>query len=134
PTLTVTFPVTGNAPEELSDAAFLAWTTTPWTLPSNLALAVHPEVDYALVRVGGDSEFTGQKFVLAEALVGSYAKDLVEYHAAIKTCKGTELEGISYEPIFDYLKDQPNSFQVLLADYVTTEDGTGVVPQAPRFG
>ena len=134
PTLTVTFPVTGNAPEELADAAFLAWTTTPWTLPSNLALAVHPEVDYALVRVGGDSEFTGQKFVLAEALVGSYAKELGEDHEVLKTFKGAELEGITYEPIFDYFKDHANSFKILLADYVTTEDGTGVVHQAPGFG
>src|SRR5690625_4657848 len=134
PTLTVTFPVTGNAPEELADAAFLAWTTTPWTLPSNLALAVHPEVDYVLVRVGGDSEFTGQKFVLAEALVGSYAKELGEDHEVLKTFKGAELEGITYEPIFDYFKDHANSFKILLADYVTTEDGTGVVHQAPGFG
>ncbi|MGO3059901.1 isoleucine--tRNA ligase [Corynebacterium casei] len=134
PTLTVTFPITGNAPEELADAAFLAWTTTPWTLPSNLALAVHPEVDYALVRVGGDTEFTGQKFVLAEALVASFAKELGEDHEVLKTFKGAELEGITYQPIFDYFKDQPNAFQVLLADYVTTEDGTGVVHQAPAFG
>src|SRR5699024_12300082 len=87
PTLTMTFSVTGNAPEELADAAFLAWTTTPWTLPSNLALAVHPDVDYAFVRVGGDTEFTGQKFVLAENLIASYAKELGEDHEVLKTFK-----------------------------------------------
>src|SRR5699024_4517715 len=101
---------------------------------SIFALAAQQDVYYALVRVGGDTEFTGQKFVLAENLIASYAKELGEDHEVLKTFKGSELEGITYQPIFEYFKDQPNAFQILLADYVTTEDGTGVVHQAPAFG
>src|SRR5699024_6478411 len=70
----------------------------------------------------------------AENLIASYAKELGEDHEVLKTFKGSELEGITYQPIFEYFKDQPNAFQILLADYVTTEDGPGVVPQAPAFG
>ncbi|MEJ5998609.1 isoleucine--tRNA ligase [Corynebacterium sp. H130] len=132
PTLTVTFPVVGKRGGELNDALkganLLAWTTTPWTLPSNLALAVHPEVDYALVKAED-----GTKYVLAEALVGAYAKELGEYEVE-QTFKGAELEGVEYTPIFDFFLDQPNAFQVIVADYVTTEDGTGIVHQAPAFG
>lgn len=132
PTLTVTFPVVGKRGGELNDALkganLLAWTTTPWTLPSNLALAVHPEVDYALVKAED-----GTKYVLAEALVGAYAKELGEYEVE-QTFKGAELEGLEYTPIFDFFLDQPNAFQVIVADYVTTEDGTGIVHQAPAFG
>ncbi|MDU0478053.1 isoleucine--tRNA ligase [Staphylococcus chromogenes] len=141
PTLTVTFPITGKldgttANEELVGASALAWTTTPWTLPSNLALAVHPEVAYALVEVGEDglAEFRGQRFLMAEALVGTLAKELGKEHRIVSTHAGTELVGLTYQPIFDYFKDQPNAFQIISADYVTTEDGTGIVHQAPAFG
>lgn len=145
PTLTVTFPVTGalagsaaeetlQANPELADASFLAWTTTPWTLPSNSALAVHPEVTYALVRVGGEGEFAGRLFVLADGLRAAYAKELGEDAEVVKTFTGAELTGFNYQPIFDYFADMRNGFQVLSADYVTTEDGTGVVHQAPAFG
>ncbi len=147
PTLTVTFPVTGavagSAAEatlaehpELSDAAALAWTTTPWTLPSNLALAVHPEVEYSLVRVGekGLAEFAGRTFLLASNLVASFAKELGKDREVVETYTGAQLEGLTYRPIFDFFADQPNAFQVLVADYVTTEDGTGIVHQAPAFG
>ncbi|QGU01732.1 Isoleucine--tRNA ligase [Corynebacterium kalinowskii] len=139
PTLTVTFPVVGKRGGELDDALkganFLAWTTTPWTLPSNLALAVHPEVDYALVEVGEDglAEFQGQKMLLAEALTGAYAKELGEF-TVVNTYKGAELEGLEYTPLFEFFLDAPNAFQVIVADYVTTEDGTGIVHQAPAFG
>lgn len=147
PTLTVTFPVTGavegssaaatlSAHPELASAAALAWTTTPWTLPSNLALAVHPDVEYSLVRVGADglAEFAGQTFLLATNLVGAYAKELGEDREVVSTFLGSELEGLNYQPIFTYFEDQPNAFQFLNADYVTTEDGTGIVHQAPAFG
>jgi len=138
PTVTVTFPITDTkGHEELIDAAFIAWTTTPWTTPSNLAVAVGPEVEYSLVRVGEDTsvpEFDGAKLVLATDLIPSYAKELGENPEVLATYRGADLEGITYEPLFDYFADQPNSFQVLLADYVTTEDGTGVVHQAPAFG
>ncbi|MCL8493593.1 isoleucine--tRNA ligase [Corynebacterium sp. B5-R-101] len=143
PTLTVTFPVAGavegSAAEktlaenaELADASFLAWTTTPWTLPSNLALAVHPEVDYVLFKAT-EGDFAGRTFVMAEALTGTLAKELGEVEV-LKTFKGAELEGFKYEPIFGFFPDVENAYQVLLADYVTTEDGTGVVHQAPAFG
>ncbi|QNE89851.1 isoleucine--tRNA ligase [Corynebacterium incognita] len=147
PTLTVTFPVTGAregtravetlaAHPELADAAALAWTTTPWTLPSNSALAVHPDVDYALVKVGesGLEEFVGRTFLIAEALAGTLAKELGEDREVLGTFKGADLVGLTYQPIFDFFKDLENGFQILAADYVTTEDGTGIVHQAPAFG
>ena len=143
PTLTVTFPVTGAkagsaaestlaAHPELADAAFLAWTTTPWTLPSNLALAVNPTVTYALFRAT-DGDFADRTFVMAEALVPTLAKELGEAEVLL-TVSGAELEGFTYQPIFPFFPDARNAYQVLNADYVTTEDGTGVVHQAPAFG
>ncbi|WKK61838.1 isoleucine--tRNA ligase [Corynebacterium sp. P3-F1] len=138
PTVTVTFPIKDSkGHEELVDAAFIGWTTTPWTTPSNLALAVGPEIEYSLIRVGEDSsvpEFAGAKLVLASDLIRSYAKELGENPEVLATYRGTDLEGITYEPLFEYFADEPNAFRVLLADYVTTEDGTGVVHQAPAFG
>ncbi|AJE33586.1 isoleucyl-tRNA ligase [Corynebacterium humireducens NBRC 106098 = DSM 45392] len=140
PALTVTFPVTGavagSAAEKtlteqplLADAAALAWTTTPWTLPSNLALAVHPEVDYALVRAAD-----GAVYLMAAPLVGTLAKEFGEDHEVLATVPGAQLEGLQYQPMFDYFADEVNAFQVILADYVTVEDGTGIVHQAPAFG
>lgn len=143
PTLTVTFPVAGaregTAAEKtladypaLADASFLAWTTTPWTLPSNEALAVHPEVSYALFKAT-DGEFAGRTFIMAENLLGTLEKELGEAEV-LDTFTGAQLEGFKYEPIFGFFPDLRNAYQVLLADYVTTEDGTGVVHQAPAFG
>jgi len=106
----------------------LAWTTTPWTLPSNLALAVGPEVDYALLR-----HTDGHTYLLAEARVGSYEKEL-DGAERIGTVRGSDLVGRSYTPMFPFLADTPNAFRVLGADFVTTEDGTGVVHMAPGFG
>lgn len=141
PTLTVTMPITGKiegteANEALIGANAIAWTTTPWTLPSNLALAVNPSVTYALVEVADDGEegFVGQKLLLARDLVGAYAKELGTDATIISEHPGSELIGLTYEPVFDYFRDQPNAFQILGADYVTTEDGTGIVHQAPAFG
>lgn len=143
PTLTVTFPIIGadegsageKVLDRLSDVSFLAWTTTPWTLPSNLALAVHPDVRYVVVTVGEDGleEFVGRKFLLAEDLVSEYKKELGSAEV-VDTFIGSELEGLTYKPLFDFFLDTENAFHVLLADYVTTEDGTGVVHQAPAFG
>ncbi|WP_284864413.1 isoleucine--tRNA ligase [Corynebacterium rhinophilum] len=143
PTLTVTFPVSGaregTAAEKtladypaLADASFLAWTTTPWTLPSNEALAVHPEVTYALFKAT-DGEFAGRTFIMAENLLGTLEKELGEAEV-LGTFTGAQLEGFKYEPIFGFFPDLRNAYQVLLADYVTTEDGTGVVHQSPAFG
>jgi len=106
----------------------LAWTTTPWTLPSNLALAVGPDVEYALMR-----HPDGHTYVMAEARVGSYEKEL-DGAERIGTVKGSDLVGRSYTPMFPFLADTPNAFRVLGAEFVTTEDGTGVVHMAPGFG
>ncbi|MCS5479357.1 isoleucine--tRNA ligase [Corynebacterium sp. YIM 101645] len=141
PALTVTFPVTGARPGTaaeqtlaehpvLAEAAALAWTTTPWTLPSNAALAVHPEVNYTLIQVAEN----GEKVLLAENLVGNYARELGEDHEVLATFTGAQLVGLSYEPIFGFFPELDNGFQILAADYVTTEDGTGIVHQAPAFG
>ena len=106
----------------------LAWTTTPWTLPSNLALAVGPDVEYALMR-----HADGHTYVMADARVGSYEKEL-DGAERIGTVKGSDLVGRSYTPMFPFLADTPNAFRVLGAEFVTTEDGTGVVHMAPGFG
>lgn len=149
PTLTVTMPITGareGTPAqatlaehpELGEAAAIAWTTTPWTLPSNMALAVNPEVDYALVRVGQDGAegFAGATLLLAEGLRGAYAKELGEDAEALGTFRGADLVGLTYRPIFPHFADkaEEGAFRILGAEYVTTEDGTGIVHQAPAFG
>ncbi|OIS01214.1 isoleucine--tRNA ligase [Corynebacterium diphtheriae] len=141
PTLTVTFPITGVKDDSAADASLvgayaLAWTTTPWTLPSNLALAVNPQVNYVEVRVGdqGAEAIRGQRVLLAEALVGAYAKELGEDHEVLTVRPGSDLVGLTYQPIFSYFADHENAFQILAAEYVTTEDGTGIVHQAPAFG
>ena len=107
----------------------LVWTTTPWTLPSNLMLAVGENIDYAVM------EEDGQKYILAQALLGRYKKQL-EHATQVGTMKGKDLLGMSYEPMFPYfkhLKDQ-GAFRVLSGEFVSTEDGTGVVHIAPGFG
>ncbi|KQB85232.1 isoleucine--tRNA ligase [Corynebacterium oculi] len=149
PTLTVTMPITGAKPgtrgeetleahPELREAAAIAWTTTPWTLPSNMALAVNPTVDYALVRVGeqGAEGFAGATLLLAENLRGAYAKELGEDAQVLGTYAGADLVGLTYRPIFEHFaeKAEEGAFRILAAEYVTTEDGTGIVHQAPAFG
>ena len=121
PALTVSFQLeTGEK--------ILAWTTTPWTLPSNLALAVGPDVDYAVM-----AHPDGNKYILAAARVGSYEKEL-EGAEQVATLKGSEIVGRRYAPLFPFFADTENAFQVLGAEFVTTEDGTGVVHMAPGFG
>ncbi len=107
----------------------LVWTTTPWTLPSNLMLAVGKDIDYAVM------EEDGQKYVLAQALLGRYKKQL-EHAARVGTMKGADFVGMAYEPMFPYfkhLKDK-GAFRVLSGEFVSTEDGTGIVHIAPGFG
>ena len=104
---------------------FLAWTTTPWTLPSNLALVVGPEIDYVKIKDGEEY------YIMAESRLGVYYKDLPEI---VWRGKGKELEGRTYEPLFPYFKDFPGAFRVLCGEYVSTEDGTGIVHTAPGFG
>ncbi|MEO5898773.1 MAG: isoleucine--tRNA ligase [Ilumatobacteraceae bacterium] len=105
----------------------LAWTTTPWTLPSNLALAVGPDIDYAVM------EEDGTRFILADSRLGAYERELANA-TQVATIKGSELVGRHYTPLFPFFADTPNAFQVLGADFVSTEDGTGVVHLAPGFG
>src|SRR6266545_1147850 len=106
----------------------LVWTTTPWTLPSNLAMAVHPDVDYVTV------EKDGERYLLAEARVPAYARELGENPPVLARYKGSELLGRHYTPPFDFFVGRDNAHQVLAADYVTTEDGTGIVHIAPAYG
>jgi isoleucyl-tRNA synthetase len=163
-TVTVTFPLTGLKAESLGLTAVraLAWTTTPWTLPTNAALAVGPEIEYAVIPAGphgtpdatvlrekhgagGTTEVLGGEYLLATALVGNYAKDLgydsaADAVAAIsRTVVGAELEDVTYDRLFDYYSDveeygMQNAWRVLVADYVTLEDGTGIVHQSPAYG
>jgi isoleucyl-tRNA synthetase len=111
------------------DVNVLAWTTTPWTLPSNLALAVNPKLKYVYVKDVRD----GSVYVLAKDLLPRYYKTEEDYKI-IKEVLGKELEGLEYEPLFDYFKDNKNSFKILIGDFVTEEDGTGIVHIAPAFG
>ncbi|MGD8196122.1 isoleucine--tRNA ligase [Herbiconiux sp. P18] len=160
-TVTVTFPLVGSRAESLGLTAVraLAWTTTPWTLPTNMALAVGPDIDYAVVPAGpngtSDAEVAregegGQQvlvadYLLAVDLVGNYAKELGydsadEARASVtRTLKGRELEGVAYDRLWDYYADAEkwgtqNAWQILVADYVSTTDGTGIVHQAPAYG
>ena len=144
--VTVTFPIVGG---DLDGVRMLAWTTTPWTLPTNFALAVGPEITYAIVSAGpsgaadgGDSKV---KYLIAESLLGAYAKDLgyEDAESAIsateKTVLGKDLGGTKYARIFDYYKDESkfdtkNAWQVLVGDYVADNEGTGIVHQAPAYG
>lgn len=112
----------------------LIWTTTPWTLPSNLAIAVSPDVDYVTVEPGPDSALAGEQVVLAAARVGAYAKELGPEPTVVATVKGRDLAGRRYTPPFDYFAGHENAHQVLLGDFVTTEDGSGIVHMAPAFG
>ncbi len=105
----------------------LVWTTTPWTLPSNLAVAVGPDIDYTVL------EGNNERVVVGSARLGAYAKELADYQP-VGTCKGSDLVGRTYLPLFDFLADTPNAFRVLGAEFVTTEDGTGAVHLAPAFG
>ncbi len=126
PSVFVRFPVTSG---ELADlgASLLVWTTTPWTLVSNTAIAVHPDVDYVAVKATVDE--VSEILVVAEPLLSKVAGE----QEILKTFKGRELERTTYKRPFDYI-EIPDSHFVVLATYVTTEDGTGLVHQSPAFG
>ncbi|MBX3100160.1 MAG: isoleucine--tRNA ligase [Salinibacterium sp.] len=150
--VTVTFPLDGAKAESLGLTAVraLAWTTTPWTLPTNLALAVGPDIEYAVLPSGplgaGDGSAEGvAEFLLATDTVPAYAKDLgyassEEARAAVsRTLRGRELEGVRYARLWDYYADTEewgteNAWQILVAEYVATGEGTGIVHQAPAYG
>ncbi|HTR91976.1 MAG TPA: class I tRNA ligase family protein, partial [Trebonia sp.] len=111
----------------------LAWTTTPWTLPSNLAVAVGPDLTYVTVQTED-----GERYILAEGRLNAYEKELAG-HRKLNSFRGSELLGRRYEPLFDYLTDTgkygtENAWRVIPSDEVTTEDGTGVVHMAPAYG
>ena len=125
PALTVAF-------ELETGERILAWTTTPWTLPSNLALAVGNDIDYAVV------ELDGVRYIIADALLGAYAAELGEAQR-VDTLKGSDLVGRTYTPLFDFFADTAKwgterAYRVLAADFVSVDDGTGVVHMAPGFG
>jgi len=105
----------------------LAWTTTPWTLPSNVALCMNPDVEYVLV------EANGEKYILAEALLDSVLGAETEKNI-IEKKKGSEYVGLRYYPLFDFNTDDDAGFRVVTDSYVTTDDGTGIVHLAPAFG
>jgi len=129
PALTVGFKALDGP---VAGAYLLIWTTTPWTLPSNQAVAVGPAVTYVVVE-GPD----GHRFVLAEARLGAYARELGEEPVIVGSYLGEQLLGTRYTPPFTYFVDSPqarNSYQVLGADFVSTDDGTGLVHMAPAYG
>ncbi|WP_158887278.1 isoleucine--tRNA ligase [Amycolatopsis anabasis] len=128
PAVTVGFRLSGND-SELDGTYLLIWTTTPWTLPSNLATAVHPDVRYVVVE-GAD----GRRYLLAEARVAAYARELGEEPAVLAHYTGTELLGTRYDPPFPFFTGREHAHQILPADYVTTDDGTGIVHIAPAYG
>ena len=130
PSVYVRFPVTSGELAELG-AALLVWTTTPWTLVSNTAIAVNPEVDYVVAEVtlGEKGEESREVLVVAEPLISSLSGEV----KILKTVKGKDLERVTYKRPLDLI-DIPDSHFVVLANYVTTEDGTGLVHQSPAFG
>lgn len=112
----------------------LAWTTTPWTLPSNTALCVGPKIDYVVVR--GENPYTKipALYLLAEARLGAYSKELGDTPEILWRGKGTDLVGIEYEQLIPWARPDGDAFRIIAGDYVTTEDGTGIVHIAPTFG
>ncbi|MDR0475953.1 MAG: isoleucine--tRNA ligase, partial [Treponema sp.] len=133
PAITVRFKIadSGKPIVGSGDVYFLAWTTTPWTLPSNLALTLGPDIDYALIEDASGS----QRYILAEARLGSYYKNESGFKIIWRK-KGAELAGIAYQPLFPYFAwaAEKNAFRTYLGDFVSTEDGTGIVHTAPGFG
>ena len=107
---------------------YLAWTTTPWTLPGNVLLALGHDIEYVLVSIDGEEGcYVVARDRAETVLVGKQWKEVGRF-------KGVELADLSYEPLFPYFKDTPNAFRTVVADFVTTTDGTGIVHIAPAFG
>ena len=141
-TCTAQFKVVRNAESEKlfdgveGDLYFLAWTTTPWTLPSNTALAVGPSIEY--VRVKCANPYTGirQSVIMAKELVASYFTKKMEGTFTVEelSWKGSELAGVRYEQLMDWMKPDGDAFRVITGDYVSVADGTGIVHIAPTFG
>ncbi|MFN2494394.1 MAG: isoleucine--tRNA ligase, partial [Pseudonocardiaceae bacterium] len=113
---------------DLEGVLALVWTTTPWTLPSNLAVAVHPELRYVTVESGA------QRYLLAEDRLAAYARELGEAPRVTARYRGADLLGLRYTPPFTFFAGREHAHRVLAADFVTTEEGTGLVHLAPAFG
>ncbi len=126
PALTVAFTLDA-AESDPGPLQLLAWTTTPWTLPSNLGLAVGPTINYAVM------EHQGRHVVLGVDVLDKYAKELDGW-TQVATMTGADLVGRTYRPLMPYFADEPDSFRVVGADWVETQEGTGIVHVAPGFG
>lgn len=147
-TATVQFKVKDSKFKVNGDFYILAWTTTPWTLPSNTALAVGKDIDYVFVETFNPFTGSPQTVVLAKDLVNKYFSEkntdlkLEDYKPGDKNipfkivnhCKGSDLEGIRYEQLLPFIKPEGDAFRVIIGDFVTTTDGTGIVHIAPSFG
>ena len=131
-TCTAQFKLKGN--RFGADAYCLAWTTTPWTLPSNTALCVGPKIDYVAVKGENPYTKTAATYILAEARLSAYAKELGEQPDIVWRGKGTDLVGEEYEQLIPWVNPGEGAFRVIAGDYVTTDDGTGIVHIAPTFG
>ena len=118
------------------DLCFLAWTTTPWTLPSNTALAVGPAIDYVRVKCRNPYTDKAQTVILARELVPAYFTKKMEgtFEVGEDVYKGTDFEGVRYEQLLPWVRPAGDAFRVIVGDYVTTTDGTGIVHIAPTFG
>jgi len=114
--------------------SLLVWTTTPWTLPGNVAIAVHPDIDYVMVERSHRDELSGEKerLVLARSLVAKVFGD--EPVEIVKEFKGRQLKGKKYQPLYTFLPPEKPAHRVVLGDFVTTDDGSGMVHIAPAFG
>jgi isoleucyl-tRNA synthetase len=134
--------------DQKGDLYILAWTTTPWTLPANSALTVGKNIEYALVKTFNPYTFLPVNVLIAKDLIGKYFNekgkdgDFAGYQdgdkiipwTILSTCKGSHLEGIEYEQLMPYVQPESEAFRVIIGDFVTTEDGTGIVHTSPTFG
>lgn len=128
PSITVRTEITDGHPSEWGRSYLLVWTTTPWTLPSNLAICVGPQIEYVVIRDKKDDVV----YVLAQERLEAYYKSEDDY-TVIKSLKGNDMAGWRYEPIFPYFSER-DAFRVLVDDFVTIADGTGLVHMAPAYG
>ncbi|MDY6373421.1 MAG: isoleucine--tRNA ligase, partial [Bacteroidales bacterium] len=132
-TVTAQFKIKGNRFGD--NAYFLAWTTTPWTLPSNTALCVGPKIDYVIIKSANPYSGAEATYIMAKALVSNYfGPKKAEPFEIVGECKGTDLVGTEYEQLIPWVNPGDGAFRVIPGDYVTTEDGTGIVHIAPTFG
>ncbi|NUQ59298.1 MAG: isoleucine--tRNA ligase [Anaerolineales bacterium] len=125
PSVFVRFPLVDKP-----DTSFLVWTTTPWTLPANVAVAAHPDVEYVTVERGHNG--STEKLILAKSLLEKVFRG--EEVKVLETFKGKKLKGVKYKPLFTFVPLEKPAHFVVMGDFVTTEDGTGLVHQAPAFG